>query len=188
MTPRWLPACCGLLLAAVAALAVAAEIDPAASQVGFSVRTRWGKALLGRFHEYHGEIEELSDGRHRVHLSLATRTVEIVGHASYTRFTRGSGFFDAARYPKLEFVSDPYGPELLQRGGALPGMLTIRGVSRREVFTIDAAHCPRPARDCDVVGAGSVRRSDYGIDRWNFALSDKVRFSLRVRVRGERGA
>ena len=50
------------------------------------------------------------------------------------------------------------------------------------------ARCPRPAHDCDVVASGSVSRSDYGLDRWSFALSDKVRFSLRVRVRGETGA
>ena len=179
---------CALALCAAAALASAAEIDPGASLIGFVVRTRWGRVLQGRFPEYRGEVSELADGRHRVHLSLATRSVEIVGHQSYTRFTRGSGFFDAAHYPLLEFVSDAYTPELLRHGGALPGTLTIRGVRRREVFTVDAAPCPRPAHDCDVVATGIVRRSDYGLDRWSFALADKVRFSLRVRVRGPSGA
>jgi hypothetical protein len=28
-----------------------------------------------------------------------------------------------------------------------------------------------------------VRRSDYGVDRWMFAVSDAVRFQLRLRQR-----
>ncbi|MEO7258217.1 MAG: YceI family protein [Luteimonas sp.] len=175
-------------LAAVAALAAAAEIDPLASRIGFTLKTRWGQSLEGRFPDPHGEVAELGDGRHQVRLRLSARTVEIVDHASYTRFTRGPGFFDAEHYPQVEFVSDAYAPELLRSGGALPGLLTIRNVRHREVFTVSPATCAQPARDCDVVASGSIHRSDYGIDRWNFALSDTVRFSLRVRVRAGNGA
>lgn len=166
-------------------LASAAEIDPAGSHVGFVLRTRWGQSLQGRFPDARGEVAELPDGRHQVRLRLAARSVEILGHASYTRITRGVGFFDVERYPVVEFVSDPYTPQLLHEGGALAGTVTIRDVHHREVFTIDPAACQEPARTCDVVASGSIHRSDYGMDRWNFALSDKVRFSLRVRVRDE---
>lgn len=175
-------------IALVAALATAAEIDPVASRIGFTLKTRWGQPLQGRFPDAHGEVAELGDGRHQVRLRLSTRSVEIVDHAAYTRFTRGSGFFDAAHYPQMEFVSDAYAPELLRSGGALPGVLTIRDVRHREVFTITPTTCTQPARECDVVASGSIHRTDYGLDRWNFALSDKVRFSLRVRVRGGAGA
>jgi len=166
-------------------LASAAEIDPAGSQVGFVLRTRWGQSLQGRFPDARGEVAELPDGRHQVRLRLAARSVEILGHGSYTRITRGVGFFDVERYPVVEFVSDPYAPHLLHEGGALAGTVTIRDVRHREVFTIDPAACLEPARTCDVVASGSIHRSDYGMDRWNFALSDKVRFALRVRVRDE---
>ena len=172
-----------LLLAA--SLACATELDPVASQIGFTLRTRWGQLLQGRFPQARGEVAELADGRHQVRLQLSARSVEIVGHPSYTRLTRGDGFFDAERYPQVEFVSDAYTPELLQHGGALHGVLTIRDVRRREVFTISPGTCARPARDCDVVASGSIHRADFGMDRWTFALSDRVVFSLRVRVRGD---
>ena len=46
---RWL----ALVLTALAALcalpAVATEIDPAHSRIGFTLKTRWGQALEGRF-------------------------------------------------------------------------------------------------------------------------------------------
>ena len=171
------------VLLLVVSLACATELDPVASKIGFTLKTRWGQLLHGSFPEARGEVAELADGRHQVRLQLSARSVEIVGHSSYTRLTRGDGFFDAERYPQVEFVSDAYTPQLLRSGGPLPGVLTIRDVRHREVFTIEPASCTRPARDCDVVASGSIRRADFGMDRWTFALSDKVVFSLRVRVR-----
>lgn len=164
-------------------LLAAAIIDTAASEIGFTLKTRWGQTLEGRFPRYEGEIETLDDGRHRVRLTLSTRDVEIVGFRSYTRLTRGKGFFDAERFPEMRFVSDPYPVSLTRDGGALGGDLTIRGVRRRETFIIEPATCDDPGVGCDVVAGGSVSRSDYGVDRWAFALSDKVTFALRIRVR-----
>jgi polyisoprenoid-binding protein YceI len=177
-----------LVLALAGTYANAAAIDPATSQVGFRLTTRWGQTLQGRFPDSGGVVEELADGRHQVRLRLATGSVEIVGHSSYTRMARGRGFFDAPDYPAIEFVSEPYAPELLHRGGPLPGTLSIRNVRRREVFVIEPATCDAPARQCDVVGSGTVHRADYGLGRWGFALADKVLFSLRVRVRSDAGA
>lgn len=182
----WLWTACACLLAA--GFARAAEIDPAASHIGFRLTTRWGQALQGRFPDTGGVVEALPDGRHRVRLRLSTRSVEIVGHPTYTRMARGYGFFDAIAYPEIEFVSDPYVPGLLRAGGPLPGVLSIRDVRRREVFTIEPAGCEAPARACDVVGTGSIHREDYGLGRWGFALAGKVRFLLRVRVREDAGA
>lgn len=174
-------AICALLAAAHGA--AAAEIDPATTRIGFTLKTRWGQVLRGRFPTYTGQIEALGDGRHRVRLVLSARDIEIVGHPNYTGMTRGDGFFQADRYPQVSFVSDPYPLSLLEAGGRLGGELTIRDVRRRETFTVVPATCDRPARDCDVVAGGSVRRSDYGVDRWVFAVSDIVRFDLRLRLR-----
>jgi polyisoprenoid-binding protein YceI len=184
---RW---ACGLaaILVAWVCMASAAEIDPLATRIGFTLKTRWGQTLQGRFPEPRGEVAELPDGRHQVRLQLPARAVEIVDHAAYTRLTRGNGFFDVDAYPVVEFESDAYAPELLRTGGALAGTLTIRDVHRREVFTIEPSACARPAYDCDVVARGTIHRTDYGMDRWDFALSEKVRFSLRVRVRNGNGA
>jgi polyisoprenoid-binding protein YceI len=178
------PILCALLAAVLPAHAAdAAEIDPRETRIGFTLKTRWGQVLQGRFPRYSGRIETLDDGRRRVRLSLSARDVEIVGHPNYTGMTRGRGFFEADRFPEVVFVSDPYPPALVEQGGKLGGELTIRDVSRRETFAVEAADCARPGYDCDVSANGSVRRGDYGVDRWIFAVSDHVRFSLRLRVR-----
>ena len=178
----------GAAMLAAAALAPATEIDGVASRVGFSLQTRWGQVLEGRFPTVHGEVSELPDGRHQVRLLLSTRDVEILDHPGYTRFTRGGGFFDSDHWPQVEFLSDAYAPALLQQGGSLAGTLRIRGVHRREAFLIRPAACAHPGLDCDVVASGSIHRSNYGMDRWKFAVSENVGFSLRMRVRRDGGA
>src|SRR3546814_2660476 len=99
----------------------AAEIDPAASRVGFTLKTRWGRTLVGHFPHYEGVVAALPDGRHQVRLRLSAATVEIEGSPTFTRLTRGEGFFEADRFAWVEFVSDPYPDELTREGGRLGG-------------------------------------------------------------------
>ncbi|MDQ2703525.1 MAG: YceI family protein [Pseudomonadota bacterium] len=191
VTPRGtvaaLAAAC-LTFALLLATARAAGIDPATSAIGFTLKTRWGKTLVGHFPRYEGEVAELPDGRHQVRLRLAAAEVEIDGSSTFTRLTRGEGFFEADRFAWIEFVSDPYSTDLTRHGGRLGGQVTIRGVERRESFVIRPATCERPGVECDIVARGSIDRDDYGMGRWGFALSDKVVFSLRVRTMPEGGA
>lgn len=179
---RWWLAMAALALACLAHAARADEIDAAASQAGFTLHTRWGQALEGRFPTLRGQVDALGHGQFRVRLVVMTDDVEIVGHPGYTRFARGRGFFDAQRWPQVEFLSDPYGVELLREGGTLGGILRIRGVQRREQFRIQPSGCEAPARDCDVLASGTIDRHDYGMDRWRIAVRDDVQFRLRLRL------
>lgn len=171
------------VLAPAAAAAADVAVDTARSEVGFTLKTRWGQQLEGRLPVLDGEVAVLADGRRQVRLSLSARDVEILDHRNYTRMTRGKAFFDAERWPRVSFRSDPFDPALLRDGGALAGELGIRGIRRREVFEIEPAACARPLVDCEVVGGGAVRRGDYGLDRWSLALSEIVLFDLRIRTR-----
>src|SRR5690606_11497213 len=123
-----------LLTLALLGLVHATQIDQEASRVGFTLKTRWGKTLVGHFPRHEGVITRMSGGMHQVRLRLSTADVEIEDSTTFTRLTRGDGFFDAARYPWVEFVSDPYPVSLIREGGRLGGVLTIRGVERRETF------------------------------------------------------
>ena len=156
------------------------EIDTAASQVGFSLRTRWGQALEGRLPAWRGQVVEMPGGQWQVRMLVDARQVEIVGHPRYTRLTRGEGFFHVRRWPQLEMQSDPFPPALLRAGGELAGIVGMRGLRRAEVFTIEPASCDRPLLDCPVVVTGEVSRTDYGMDRWTLALGQQVRFRLSL--------
>ena len=67
----------------------------------------------------------------------------VIGSERLTRLARGPQLFDAARFPRIEFVSDPYPVALLRSGGPLHGVLEMHGVRRRQAFLI----APTPA-DC----------------------------------------
>jgi polyisoprenoid-binding protein YceI len=185
----WRAVAAGVGVAFATWAACAQEFDHARSRIGFELQTRWGQRLEGVFPDFDGDVEVLPDGRHRVRMTLRTASVEIVGHPNYTSFSRGDGFFAAARYPQVSFLSDPYPVGLLRDGGPLQGVLEMRGVRRRQAFMIAPAPmgCARPAYDCDLRVEGSVRRGDYGIDAWQIAVRDRVRFVLRVRLAAEAG-
>jgi len=157
-------------------------MDPQRSRIGFEVRTRFGQRIEGLFPHFEGRVEVLSDGRHQVHLKMFTRSVEIPGKDRYTGWMRGPDFFDAGRYPSVEFDSLPYWPDTVGNGGDIQGRLTLRGVSHPETLRVEKAECSRPGYDCDVVSRGTVQRGRYGMDSWQLALSDRVTFVLRARL------
>ncbi len=159
-----------------------AVFDPAHTAFGFELRTRWGQRVRGAFPIYQGMVMELPDGRSQIRIHLATAGVEVEGAQRYADMARGEGFFDAANYPEIEFLSDPYDPALGHDGGRLRGRLKMHGVSRKETFAVAPTTCSRPGRDCDVIASGSVDRNDYGIDGLRLVLADRVRFTLRVRL------
>ena len=180
--PAWLSIVVVLLAAAHVR---AAEVDAARSDARFSLVTRWGEAVGGRFPVLEGRLSRLPDGRGQVRVSLSASDVEIDGSPRNTRLARGRGFFDADRHPWVSFESDPFDPLLLHTGGALPGVLHIRDTRRRETFTVAPSGCARPAVDCPVVATGAVERARYGMNRWSFAVGGIVGFHLRIRVGGE---
>jgi len=173
----------GALLAAPALADGRNDFDPAHTRLGFELRTRWGQVLDGVFQRYEGAVEHLPDGRQQVRLRMYTRDVEIVDHPRYSDWARSEKFFDADRYPVVTFTSRPYDPVLLYDGGELEGELSIKGISRPRSLQVAPATCPHPSVDCDVVATGAVRRSDYDMDDWMLAVSDRVVFVLRARIR-----
>lgn len=171
-----------LLFAALAAAPAAAQtIDPARSRIEFDVRTRVGALVRGRFPRFEGRVDTLPDGRHQVRFRLAAADIAVDGARRYTDLARGPAMFDAGRHPWVEFVSEPYPADLAQRGGVLHGRLRMRGVERREAFTLTATPCARAGHDCPVLAQGRVSRDHYGLHGWRWALADRVRFRLHVR-------
>lgn len=166
----------------LAQLAAPVGFDPLHTRFGFELRTRWGQRVQGHFPQHDGAVHTLPDGRLQVRIVLATAAVEVEDSDRYARLARGERFFDATHHPLIEFVSEPHTAGLAHDGGRLRGRLTMHGTSRMETFTVLPATCARPGIDCDVVVHGEVSRDDYGLDGWRLALTDTVRFNMRVRL------
>ncbi|WP_189457297.1 YceI family protein [Cognatilysobacter bugurensis] len=147
----------------------------------FQLRTRWGQRVIGAFPDTDVVLEAMPDGRQRVRVALATGALVIADSTRYTRLARGPRFFDSERHPHATFVSAPFEPALLERGGPLPGTLTLLGESRPAAFEVEATGCDTPGRACDVVAHGTVERDDYGLDGLPMLLGNRVHLTLRVR-------
>lgn len=156
--------------------------DPAHTGFGFELRTRWGQRVHGQFPVYDGVVLFLPDGRRQVRIRLATGAIDVAGSERYAAIARSDAFFDADRYPDIEFVSDPHDDVLTRQGGLLQGYLRMHGVGRPETFVVAPALCDRAGQDCDAFASGSVARSDYGIAGMRLVLSDRVRFTMKVRL------
>lgn len=185
MTRRWHRWLATLVCCAGAASAGAQEIDNERSRMGFELRTRWGQRVEGTFARHQGMVTALADGRQQVQLTLAAAAIEVADSHYYTEMARGPQFFDATRYPYIDFLSEPHRLALVHDGGKLRGKLTLHGVTRSESFILQPAECARPGRDCDVVATGIINRADYGLSGYRWVLSDRVRFTMRVRLKNE---
>jgi polyisoprenoid-binding protein YceI len=157
--------------------------DTLSGEGRFALHTRWGQVIEGRFPEARGHVEVLADGRHRVHIRIDARQIQLPGHPRYTTITRGPGFFDAATHPWIEFVSEPYTEDVVTNGGIVPGELSIRGRGRPIRFLLAPLECDAAGR-CLSVAVGEVSRAVYGMDRWRMLLEDRVGFELRMRTQG----
>lgn len=182
------------LLLALAALPAAAadpeadggqtygRIDAARSEVGFSVRLRWLQKIDGRFARFVGRISRLPGDRRRVEVEVDVASLDVEGRANLTAWALSEDFFDVANYPVIVFVSEPFDAALARDGGALRGELSLRGVTRRVGFELLPAACASPGHACAVHVRGVVRRSDFGMDANRFAVQDRVKLELQVRL------
>ena len=163
------------------------QVDPAASRIGFEVWTRYGQRLDGEIAAFQGQLEHREDGRKRFVVRLQMDSAHIPGHRRYTRWMRGQEFFDVAHHRLAEFESAPFVGSTSGTPGVpslLDGWLTLRGVRHPVQLHIAPGECARAGYDCPVTARGEVSRAAYGMDRWQFAVSDRVTFVLHVRLSG----
>ncbi len=156
-------------------------IDDANTFARFQLRLPLGRELHGRFPRMQTEWQAQADGRWRVLVSLPADAAEIPGSPRYTRIMRSEMFFDSHRHPQIQFLSDPFDAGMLALGGALTGVLSMRGVVGRETLQLAPSTClPPEPHDCQVDAVGGVSRKRYGMRSLTGVVGDEVRFRLRV--------
>jgi polyisoprenoid-binding protein YceI len=156
------------------------SIDPARSQVGFTVRHLMFAKVRGRFARLSGTVahDEANPAASSVEVELEAASVD-TGDRDRDENLRAE-IFDVQRFPKLTFKST----RVEKRGARLrlAGTLTIRTVSREVVLDVE----PRGAGRFRARGA--LNRKDYGL-QWSAALEtggmlvgDEVTLELEVQA------
>jgi polyisoprenoid-binding protein YceI len=165
-------------------------IDPAHTQIEFSVRHMGLATVRGRFGAFGGTVVTGADGApSAVSVDVETASID-TNAADRDAHLRSADFFDAAAHPTISFRSTAVMP----RGGdrfRVLGDLTMHGVTRR--IELDA-EVGDPIRDpwgqqrrAAVVG-GRISRKEFGLT-WNQVLEagallvgEEVKLSFDVQV------
>lgn len=109
------------------------ELDPTRSSVEFQVPHFWGlMTVKGRFTRFAGSVD--LDARPAARLTIDASSLD-TRNAKRDKHLRSAAFFDVARHPVVEFVSDDAaldGPRLRLRG-------TLEAAGKQLPIEIDAA-------------------------------------------------
>jgi polyisoprenoid-binding protein YceI len=178
---RWWIAAILCLSTSVPALAQTLTIDPAWSEVGFSVSNLGVNTVYGRFDQFAGRIElnPQTPEQSTVHVVIQIASID-TQNARRDKHLRTPDFFDAAQYPEMTFESQSI--EKKQEGHVLTGLLTIRGkahpVSIPFTFTTAAVNGKTILH---AQGKAQINRHDFGIDYGsNFSVGKTISIQLSV--------
>ncbi|MBS0488233.1 MAG: YceI family protein [Proteobacteria bacterium] len=178
--------CLGLLCGAALAQVPRHEshdLDAGRSQAGFTVKLLWLIGLRGDFGAVRGTLDiDRFHGTARVDARIDVDDLHMRS-ANYEAWAKSAEFFDASRYAQIHFVSEDIPLVRLSRGGALDGLLTLRGIDKPVRFRILPAQCGQPLTGaCAVQAEGSIERNDFGMHSRRGTLADKVALRMRIFV------
>jgi polyisoprenoid-binding protein YceI len=145
------------------------SIDPAHSTVEFRVKHMVIQTVRGRFRDFDGGI--VGGAQPTISGSIRVASLETL-HEERDAHLRSRDFFDVERFPEISFVARGMRFNGDDTTFALPGELTIKGVTR--LITLgDELHGSALGPDGNETIAlalrGRLDRSDYGLV-WNRML------------------
>src|ERR1700751_5294698 len=166
------------------------NIDPARCVAEFKVKHMMISNVKGHFAKVSGALvlDESDLAGSRVEASIEAASIE-TRDAQRDAHLRSAGFLDVEKYPTLLFQSERI--RLLREGElSVEGNLTIHGVTRKVVFTVEGP--TPPTKDpwgntrVAVSATTKINRKDYGLT-WNATLEtggilvgDEVTITLDV--------
>ena len=149
------------------------NIDPSHSAAEFKVKHMMIANVKGHFSKVSGALtlDESDLGKSHIEASIDAASIE-TREAQRDAHLRSADFLDVEKFPTLSFKSERVS---VVRDGelAVEGDLTIHGVTRKAVFTVEGP--TPPTKDpwgntrLAVSGTTKVNRKDYGLT-WNAAL------------------
>ncbi len=149
------------------------NIDPSHSVAEFKVKHMMISNVKGQFAKVSGQLtlDESELTNSRVEATIDAASIE-TRDAQRDTHLKSADFFDVEKFPTLSFASTNVS---LVRDGevAVEGDLTIRGVTRKVLFSVEGP--TPPAKDpwgntrVAVSATAKINRKDFGLT-WNAAL------------------
>ena len=152
------------------------ELDPAATQVAFSVRNLTMANVDGHFRLTSGRVTLVEDdpSRSTVEAVIDATSVD-TGEPKRDRHLRSADFLDVDHHPRITFRS----ARIEQIGDGhwkMAGALTILGVTRPVVFDVQGGTV-RGSR-ADAHASVTIDRRDFGMTYAGFAVGKDVTITI----------
>ncbi len=165
------------------------EIDPSHSSVEFAVRHLMVSKVKGRFTAFSGTVTVPENPLESVVRASIDVTSIHTGDPQRDAHLRTADFFEAERYPTMDFESTAI--RATDDGYVLAGRLSLHGVTRDVEFDLEFNGTGPGSDDRPRAGftaTGEINRRDFGIDitmplpNGGVVVGDKVKITLEIEI------
>ena len=173
------------------------KIDPAHSEINFTVRHMMISNVRGRFEAFTGTVEfdQQNPANSSVDVQIEAASIN-TREAQRDTHLRSADFFDAETYPYLTFKSKKV--EVVDDShGRITGDLTIHGVTKEVVLDTEfngMSQSPWGFSSAGFSATTKINRKDWGLG-WNMALetggvlvSDEIKINIDIEIIEEKVA
>ena len=173
------------------------KIDPAHSEINFTVRHMMISNVRGRFEAFTGTVEfdQQNPANSSVDVQIEAASIN-TRESQRDNHLRSADFFDAENFPYLTFKSKKV--EVVDDShGRVIGDLTIRGVTKEIVLDTEfngMSQSPWGFSSAGFSAATKFNRKDWGL-AWNMALetggvlvSDEIKVNIDIEIIEEKVA
>ncbi len=167
------------------------QIDPAHSEINFTVRHMMISNVRGQFEKFTGTVDFNEDDPTKSTVDVQIEAASInTKEPPRDNHLRSADFFDAEHYPYLTFKSK----RVIKTGdntGRIVGDLTIRDITRE--VTLDVEYSGQAQSPWGTTSAGfsattTINRKDWDLN-WNKALEtggvlvgDQIKIAIEIEV------
>jgi polyisoprenoid-binding protein YceI len=197
----WLPSLIGLTLIGVSMLPAFAQASHSAdlklnggsyvlnkdhSKILFSIGHFFVSSTQGRFAAFDGNLNFDSQapehGAVTIHVSPGSIST---GNGARDEHLRTADFFDVTKFPLITFESTDLA-KTSSSTGQLTGKLSLHGVTKLTTLNVTLRAPDSNAERLNFSVAGTVKRSEYGMNNYMGVIGDDVTLDIEVEFDRER--
>lgn len=159
------------------------KVDPVHSSIVFQIGHLQISSVYGRFNGASGTVEydPAAPEKAKFDVQVETRNVD-TNVPQRDNDLRSANFFDAERYPTIQFKSTsvkPAGDKILE----VTGDMTLHGVTRSITVPVQyggVANNPRMGVRSGFATEFTIKRSDFGMDKMIPMVGDEVKMMVQL--------
>ena len=156
------------------------KVDPAHSSVSFKAGHLGLAWVHGRFNQFSGEftLDKEAPAKSSFTLTVAADSVD-TNNAARDRHLKSPDFFNANQFPKITFKSTSV--KAVPGGYQVTGDFTMHGAKKAITFTLKGgreAEFPKGTRRTGFSTELTLKRSDFGMNKFTQAISDEIHVSI----------